>query len=553
MKMKINLDKRTLLLLIILVTFHMLICAIIGFNREYMFTDEVYSYGLANSENCAFIDPGSNPTLYNWTPGSFFSGYLKFDDSVPFSFNAAFSNQAEDVHPPLYYCLLHLICSFFKNIVYSTVPGITLNIILVPFIDIILFYCIKYFTKSSFFAISGILLWGFSASGLSNVNLIRMYLLLTLLLMALIFLHIKYFIHFIGISNPSIITYLSYPLFTIIICLGGLTHYYFYIFAATLGFTTCLYLLSQKNFKGLIIYAISLWIGVLLAVLIFPSVFQHLFGYRGGYALKSIGGISPDKIKTYLTYINNSLLGGFFIIIFAALILIKFSTLFFKIKDFSNGVLSLEFTSKKAPLRKQTIIFQISRLNWLLIFIIFSTICFAYISIQGSEIISSRYIYPIFPILTMLIMVLLNILFKWKTFTKLFLIAVIAFIDLLSIKNNGIDYLYSDYSEVTGSSDLEGYDCIIYCKDGAWVNVLQGINQYINMDEVCCVFERQIEDVSSIINARNTKNKLCVAFYSDAGYTDEQRRYILNQIVDKLNYKSFSLEYDYYTKIYRLE
>ena len=112
------------IIFLIVVIVHIFLLCQIGLKREYMFTDEVYSYGLANSENYSFLDPDNNPTLLNWTKNSFFSNYIKYDETAPFSFRAAFVNQANDVHPPLYYCLLHIVCYFFKDYVYSPIPGL---------------------------------------------------------------------------------------------------------------------------------------------------------------------------------------------------------------------------------------------------------------------------------------------------------------------------------------------------------------------------------------------------------------------------------------------
>lgn len=59
------------IIFLIVVIVHIFLLCQIGLKREYMFTDEVYSYGLANSENYSFLDPDNNPTLLNWTKNLF--------------------------------------------------------------------------------------------------------------------------------------------------------------------------------------------------------------------------------------------------------------------------------------------------------------------------------------------------------------------------------------------------------------------------------------------------------------------------------------------------
>ena len=132
-------------LFVIIVIIQTIVCLWMMKNREYMFTDEVYSYGLANCESTPFIDPGYDPTLKQWTDKTFFENYTKYDSSVPFSFDSAFRNQAADVHPPLYYCFLHLLCAAFPDAVYSVVPGILLNYIFLLLSDICLILLAKYF------------------------------------------------------------------------------------------------------------------------------------------------------------------------------------------------------------------------------------------------------------------------------------------------------------------------------------------------------------------------------------------------------------------------
>lgn len=81
-------SRKGLIVLFFLIALHILVVGYIGFNRSLLFTDEVYSYGLANSENYTFCEPESNLTLLDWTDSSFFQNYMQYDRSKPFSFHA---------------------------------------------------------------------------------------------------------------------------------------------------------------------------------------------------------------------------------------------------------------------------------------------------------------------------------------------------------------------------------------------------------------------------------------------------------------------------------
>lgn len=145
--------------------------------RDYLFCDEVYSYGLANSNEYTFLHPGENDEpLDNWVSGSYFSDYMNYCDEA-FNYKAAYVNQERDVHPPLYYMLLHTVCRFFKEAGYSAIPGIVLNLIILAFVDIVLMYVAANLLESRWRGLAATVLWGISSVGISNCMLIRMYLL----------------------------------------------------------------------------------------------------------------------------------------------------------------------------------------------------------------------------------------------------------------------------------------------------------------------------------------------------------------------------------------
>ena len=548
------------IIFLIVVIVHIFLLCQIGLKREYMFTDEVYSYGLANSENYSFLDPDNNPTLLNWTKNSFFSNYIKYDETAPFSFRAAFVNQANDVHPPLYYCLLHIVCYFFKDYVYSPIPGLFLNLLMIPLIDGLLFYISRCIFSNSYLALSAVVLWSFSAAGLSNAVFIRMYLLMTLFVLLLIAYHYFVLKHesFLQLLTKhkqpkSFIRYLIlYVSLCAIITLGGLTHYYFYFFAATLGLCVCVYLLILKKYRLLVAYGSALWLGVGVAFAIFPSAIHHIFGYRGSYATGHLGSFTFSKFYENFKFINDSLLGGCFLPLIIAVILFISGRYFASRIDrysVTAGTLSISFTpTKKAPL-----LLVITPKKWLFLFILIATVGFLYVAIQGSEIISSRYIYPAYPILSIAVISLCCKLWGNYKNSSLTFFVFAGIIASLSVNLYGIDWQYKDYHGLQSAvEDLKGKDCIIVCKDEYWVNVLQGINLYLNMDEVRCVYESDLPNIEQILTERSSDDALCIAFFSDNGYSSEDQARILTGIINYTSYSNFELTYDYQTTVYSL-
>ncbi len=552
-------------LLFAVIILHILVSAVIGFNKQYLFTDEVYTYGLANSEEYSFIDPGKNPTLLNWTDGEFFKTYLQYDESTPFSFHAAFVNQANDVHPPLYYCLIHIVSFFLRNMGYSPIPGIVLNLLCIPFIDLLLYYIAKYFLGGNQGgALAVVVLWAFSASGLSNVIFIRMYWLMTLEILAVVAFHIwtiqNKWVELVPVTEKITPTrrlrcVTLYVMLVLLVACGGLTHYYFYFFTAILGLCVCIYLLSCEKIRLLLAYGSALWLGVFLALAIFPATYQHIFGYRGDYTTKHIGGFSAEKFRSYWGFIDQSLLGGCFWIL---LVICVIAILWHIVKpavhscSFEKGSFCVKFCFRHTMWDKSFSLY-VTPQKWLLAFVVIAVAGFCYVAIQGSDITSSRYIYPIFPLLALFLVVLLQkALFNIRGKSAILCVAALA-LPILSIKAYGIDWLYADFDRKNPNVEkLTGMDCVIICKDDAWVNVLQAINVYVNMDEVRCVYASDIGNIGDVVAERNTDDPLCIAFYSNAMYSEDERLAYLDEILEKTPYEQYIKVYDYNTVIYQL-
>ena len=99
--------------------------------------DEVFSYLSSNAEQgykklAALKD-------HTWYPSSYFRNALSVPSSCQFHYEIPIRNQATDVHPPIYYMLLHTICSFFPES-FSMWYGISLNILLTLLSLIVLFF-----------------------------------------------------------------------------------------------------------------------------------------------------------------------------------------------------------------------------------------------------------------------------------------------------------------------------------------------------------------------------------------------------------------------------
>ena len=105
-------ERANILLIIIII---IQICTLVHYGRmkKGYYVDEVWSYGLANS----YYHPHVywNDALSEWVSGDYFKEYLEVSEAERFKYGSVIFNQKNDVHPPLFYAILHTICSFFPN------------------------------------------------------------------------------------------------------------------------------------------------------------------------------------------------------------------------------------------------------------------------------------------------------------------------------------------------------------------------------------------------------------------------------------------------------
>lgn len=248
-----------------------LIMIFFGAQKNSYFIDEVASYGLSNSYYAPFIQYRDDFELSK-IDQDVFKEYLSVDNQDAFKYDSVFFNQSNDVHPPLYYIIFHTVSSLFEGD-YSKWLGIGINIVIFIFIDIFLFAIVK-MIDSEDAALCTVAIWGFSSAAINTVTFIRMYALLSLMVIIFIYLH-KFLL-------KSKIEVLDMIPLMIVMTLGSLTHYYFIIFAFFYCGLTCLYLLIKKRFKELVIYAAFTLVSVMIAIIIFPPMIDHIFmSYRG--------------------------------------------------------------------------------------------------------------------------------------------------------------------------------------------------------------------------------------------------------------------------------
>ncbi len=377
-------DNISTIILVIIIILQSLICIYSASKREDYHIDEYYSHGLIQYDKDFIMD---NESFYNnWHDVEYFKDYLTIKDQNKYDFSPVYKNQIEDVHPPLYYLLLRISCSFnIDN--FSKWPGTILNIIIAAIATIILYLIgIKLF-DNKYFALLTCFVNAMCIGIVQTVIFIRMYELFTLNVLLLVYWHI------INKDKEKLNTK-DLILLSILVVSGFLTHYYYAIVVAILYFMYIIKFCKKKMKKEAIKYTLAIFIAVILALTIFPYALVHIFlGYRGKEAVKNVVAIKSylEGIKEYIKIVNIQILNKTGIMILIVIVALAIINIIRKVVQ-------------KAELKN-----KINNNFWYIIGLIL--IYFAIISICASYK-DLRYIMPIIPLMVISVIYLIKFLFS---------------------------------------------------------------------------------------------------------------------------------------------
>ena len=314
---------RKLILIILLLFIETAVLIFFGFQKKGMHFDEFFSYFNTNNSY------GREAYDRSWVSSENIKKDFYVLPGEQFNYSRVVELQSYDVHPPVYYLLLHTVCSFMVG-TYSMWQGIGLNIFFSLILTVFLFLIINRFTGNDYVSALFVLMIILCPGVISNVMFIRMYSLMTLFMILQVYIHIL---------MEEFKSFKEIPLYLMILSalityLGFLTHYFYLVF---LFFLEAAFIIPHlKNFKEeirpLIKYCILIAFSGILGVISYPACLGQVnSGYRGvevrgymtdvsdiGMRLKFFGGL----INTFV--FNNT---AYFILLLICLLLI---TAYFK-------------------------------------------------------------------------------------------------------------------------------------------------------------------------------------------------------------------------------
>lgn len=514
-------------LFVILIILQLGFAIIFGNAKKSYFGDEIFSYGLANSMDYSFISRSSSRSYsknHGWVDANYYKHYLEVSKQDAFKYKAPYVNQENDVHPPLYYFLLHTICSFFPG-QFSKWFGLGLNLGILVLIDLLLYDIAKYILKDEFKAVLTVGMFSCCAAGLSNITLIRMYLLLTMDILAVVDLHLHIWKE--GFTKSK------YLLVLLSVVMGGLTHYYFYIFMFIYGLPWVIYLFI-KNRPACFKYVGSLLGGFVINLLIFPATLNHVFGgYRGVQVVNNLQKQQRNLFSVYYPWTNNSIFGGMLVYFFCVVAV----------------VIIYRYIERKGTFIKR------DHIPYSLLLYSFASALWGAVVIKGSQMAQPRYIYPLYPWLALVIVYLLS--FVIETFSKyahlneVIMTALVVFLCASSIIRYGIDCQYPEYPNVEAQVEkLKGADCLLYSQN-SWVDYYTALPLKLNYDESYFFNANEIKNLNKILRYRKTKNQVVVLLPDSMSKTDVKKT--MKAIIGHTSFRSYSNVYNYYTQAYLLK
>lgn len=399
--------------------------------------DELYSYGLANSYFKPFPFDKNQ-----WLSGDYYQNYLSPTLETRFQYDSVYYNQVQDVHPPLYYWLLHSVSSFFPGL-FSKWFGLSLNLSIHLMTFGLLFSFSNRLIKNRWLALVGAAFWALSVGALSSAMFIRMYHLVGLLQIALLSLSV----HVLMSKKGQWRSLLG---LTLLCFLGGFTHYYFYLYAFALVLTICLLLLFQGRLADAFLYGLSALVGVLAAFVSFPAIFTHLqSSNRGLEVMENVDQFVLSDKQPFWVFVKQEL---FLNTRLSHLLLIAV---------FFGGLILWSVIKTKQLLPLQLVIASL-----------LPVACYIVTVQDLSHYQTARYIYSVYPALIAGVVLLIyfglkGLIQKYAVLTVFFSLLAVSAIGW-SLLTNSPDYLYTEHQTLSALVDDEETQNILVLGDEYW-------------------------------------------------------------------------------------
>lgn len=490
-----------LFILICIWTIILVVC-----NAEYckktVHFDELFSYGSANTPYKFDAMVGDR----EWKNSKdMFNDYLSVDLEDRFNYQMVWENQSKDVHPPLYYAVIHTISSLMPGIFTMWVAvGINLFFMILTLPAI-------YLLSKQLFAndkLALVICFCFITSSLtiSVTMFMRMYVMLLCITTWLTYFHIKWL-------DAKRRKWLLAIFFTTLV--GSLTHYYFLIFLFFLAIGNCFILFINKNYKDIIFYCVSMGIAGVLFVLSYPASLRHMFHeYRGEEAFSNIKTFEnySGTLLNYLSQLGSEMFRvrwGFVAVI--AVIVVA------KVVLYIMGRQGVFFGDVEA--RKERKYF---------VLMVFTVIGHFLVVTKISTLQQIRYLSPIFPLIYLLLIgssyLMLHNMRNSNILFLIFLIGSLCLFNWKSWRNDNIP------EETKIAKEYAGYNCLVMGGKADWTQGYHALNNYYQLIEFEQIYFISLPYENDFLDEEMLKESELIVYLDDEDDIEDDKELLLNTI-----------------------
>lgn len=508
-----------LLLLLILVSS---LCLMFANSKSGMFIDEIYTYGLSNSHEGAYIRDAMGGSLVDKTMSrDELLRYVVVNEGESFDFKAVYDNQAADVHPPLYYWLFNIASSLTPG-VFSKWTGIVLDLVIYLAALVLLYMLAKELFDSEVCALAAVAIYGTSLLGLSTMLMIRMYVLVTMLTITLAYLIARLMRE----KKTSLYIFTGLTIFA-----GVMTQYYFVFYAFFLCAAFVFYSLYKKDFKGTLVFALSAFAGIVLLLIFFPPCITQLFADKlvsGGNAIENLSDTS--QYSTRLVYFYKEVRHGMKAAIIIAMAVAAALLVFIK---------KVVRCAKEKKLGFKALLFIIPAFVTLVLVALISPVM------------DQRYVYNIVPIFALAVCMLISWLERSTADIKLFgalkwvaLVGVVLFTAWFARWSEPL-YQYPEHSEYNAVLAEHNDDPCVYLTDNKFEPITEALIQLLSFDEFFMTdsaYSKTLDDYLAESDSDECILFIDVNEFWSSGFNAQA---MLDDFIDSTDYKVYEHLYSY--------
>lgn len=280
--------------------------------KQYLAPDELFSYVSAN--NPEYI--GTVPKDV-WLDEVWYEDYTAAKAEHTFEYAIPYHNQDKDVHPPLFYLFLHTASSLIPG-EFSFYAGTAFNIVFFMVCTIILYLLGKEVFQSRGCGLLAAFLFAVSYAGLNTMVFVRMYMLMTLIVLLHALVYMKY-------MDRENIPWKGYLFLGLTLVAGMMTQYYFVMIAFFFAVWYGVKFLCQKQYKkaGCFVGTFAVSAGVSIAL--YPTMLHHIFSTGRGVEARenlSASGGYFEKLKIMWGLLDSQLFTNLFVVILLGIVVL---------------------------------------------------------------------------------------------------------------------------------------------------------------------------------------------------------------------------------------